>query len=421
MQPMLLTNARVINGLGENIGPATISIRDGRIERIEEGATRSPGSPVGTRDEAPRSERVVDLGGRTVLPGLIDAHVHLSSWDHLPPLLRGEPPRSPALRVFELANAGRALLAAGITTVRDVGSQDDHALLLREAVRLGLSPGPRILTCARIVTATAPGGAVFGTMYREADGPDEMRKAVREQIRAGANFIKVMATGARSVVLEDPEPAQLTRDELDAVIDEAHRMGKRVTAHAEGLDGCRLAIEAGVDSLEHGLALHREPRLLRVMAERGTVLVPTLSTFHDVSETRAEHYAPGLVEQAVTQRDEAYRTLRAAREAGVTLAMGFDSYPLGENALELVRMINGGLTPMEAITAATSGSAAALGLTDIGRVAEGAAADLLVVDGDPLADPELLLDPGRRWLVLQAGRAVAAATPASDAPARRAP
>jgi imidazolonepropionase-like amidohydrolase len=406
---MLLTNARVINGLGDEIGPATVSIHEGRIERIEAGAARRRALPTGGRDETPGGERVVDVGGRTVLPGLVDAHVHLSSWDHLPALLRGEPPRPPALRVFELANAGRALLAAGITTVRDVGSHDDHALLLREAVRLGLTPGPRILTCARIVTATAPGGAVFGTMYREADGPGEMRKAVREQIRAGADFIKVMATGARSVVLEDPEPAQLTREELDAVIDEAHRMGKRVTAHAEGLDGCRLAIEAGVDSLEHGLALHREPGLLRLMAERGIVLVPTLSTFHDVSETRAERYAPTLVEQAITQRDEAYRTLRAAHGAGVTLAMGFDSYPLGENALELVRMVQGGLTPMEAITAATSGSAAALGLTEIGRVAEGAVADLLIIDGDPLADPELLLDPARRWLVLQAGQAVATA------------
>jgi imidazolonepropionase-like amidohydrolase len=407
---MLLANARVLDGRGGRIERASIEIEDGRIRRISEGPAGSA-TAAGAGDE-----RILDLGGRTVLPGLIDAHVHLSSWDHLPPLLRGEAPRSPTLRVFELANAARALLAAGVTTVRDVGSHDDHALLLRQAIELGLVPGPRILTCARIVTATAPGGVIFTTMYREADGPDEMRKAVREQIRAGADFIKVMATGARSVVLEDPEPAQLTREELRAVVDEAHRMGKRVTAHAEGLGGIRLAIEEGVDSLEHGLALHRDPALLDRMAAEGIVLVPTLSTFHDVSETRAERYAPDLVTQAIHQRDDAYRTLQAARRAGVTLAMGFDSYPLGDDALELVRMVEGGLTPMEAITAATWGSARACGLEDVGCIAEGAVADLLVLDGDPLVDIGVLLEPGGR-LVIQAGRIVNAfAAPSAAVP-----
>ena len=127
-------------------------------------------------------------------------------------------------------------------------------------------------------------------MYREADGPWEMRKAVREQIRDGADYIKIMATGARSVEREDPEPAQMTLEEVAAVVDEAHRLGYRVAAHAEGLRGARNAIEAGVDTVEHGLALHRAPELLATMAERGIVLVPTLSTFHDL----AERFADGL-------------------------------------------------------------------------------------------------------------------------------
>jgi len=139
------------------------------------------------------------------------------------------------------------------------------------------------------------------------------------------------------------------------------------------------------------------------MAESGQTLVPTLSTFHDVSEDHAEKYPCTLVEQAERQREEAYQTLVAAMAAGVRVAMGFDSYPLGENARELVRMVEGGLTPMQGIVAATSGSAAALGLDGLGEIRAGATADLLVVDGDPLEDPSVLLDPGRIHLVLQDG------------------
>jgi imidazolonepropionase-like amidohydrolase len=246
-------------------------------------------------------------------------------------------------------------------------------------------------------------------MYREADGPDDMRKAVREQLRRGADYIKIMATGARSVVLEDPEPAQMSLAEAEAVVDEAHRMRKRVAAHAEGLDGARMAITAGVDTIEHGLSLHRNPELMHTMAERGTVLVPTLSTFHDVSETHDDLYPHVLVEQAKRQREEAYQTLLAARAAGVILAMGFDSAPHGANALELVRMVEGGLTPMQGLVAAGSGAATALGMPDVGRISAGAVADLVIVDGDPLADVRLLMRRDRIWLVVQGGQAVAGA------------
>jgi imidazolonepropionase-like amidohydrolase len=246
-------------------------------------------------------------------------------------------------------------------------------------------------------------------MYQEADGPWEMRRAVREQIRRGADFIKVMATGARSVEREDPEPAQMTRDELDALVDEARRMGLRVAAHAEGLEGARMAIEAGVDTIEHGFSLHRAPELLARMAERGTVLVPTLTTFHDLAERFAAEFTPALVAQAERQRDEAYQTVRAAHQAGVILAMGFDSGPPGSNAQELLRMRDGGLSPSEAIVAATAGSAKALGLGDRGTIENGKVADFVVVDGDPLDDLGVLCDVGRIWLVARAGVPVAGA------------
>jgi len=399
---LTLWGARLIDGRGRKVRErASVTIAGGRITEVADATGERP--PDGA----------VDLGGRTLLPGLIDAHVHLSSdvarspGFGPPPPRKGEPPRPRALGYFVLANSAQAFLRAGITTVRDVGSYDDEALVLREAIRLGLLDGPRVLSCGRILSATAPGGRVFATMYREADGPDELRKAVREQLRRGADFVKVMATGARSVLGEDPEPAQLTRPELRAVVEEAHRMGLRVAAHAEGLGGARLAVEEGVDTIEHGLSLHRAPELLERMAERGIVLVPTLSTFHDLADRFADEFSPVLVAQAKRQREEAYRTLAAARAAGVVLAMGHDSGPPGDDAVELVRMVEGGLPPLEAIAAATSGAARALGLDDVGAVAPGKMADLVVVDGDPLTDIGALTDPASIWLVLLAGRPVA--------------
>ena len=395
-RPLVLWNARLL----EEPRPAFVSVAEGRIAEV---GLAGDDPPTGA----------VDVGGRTLLPGLIDAHFHLSS-DVLrspgfgpPAPLAGEDPRPRELGWFVLAKSVRALLHAGITTVRDVGSYDDEAIVTGRAIELGLVDGPRVLSCGRIISATSPGGAQFGTMYREADGPDEMRKAVREQLRRGAHYVKVMATGARSVLREDPEPAQMTRPELAAIVDEAHRLGVRVAAHAEGLDGARLAVEEGVDTIEHGLSLHRAPDLLEQMAERGIVLVPTLSTFHDLAERFASEFAPALVEQAKRQLDEAYTTLVAAREAGVTLAMGFDSGPPGANAMELLRMVDGGLSPLEGIGAATRGSARALGIDDVGSLEPGHRADIVVVDGDPLADVRVLTQPERIWLVVKDGRPVA--------------
>jgi imidazolonepropionase-like amidohydrolase len=398
----LLWDVQVVAGDGSPPQPRmAVSLAGGRISEIE---------PIGDADVP---EGAIDADGRTLLPGLIDAHVHLSSDTERspgfgpPPPLSGEEPRGRELGYYVLARSADELLASGLTTVRDVGSYDLEGVSVRRAVELGLLDGPRVLSCGRIISATSPGGAIFGSMYREADGPDEMRKAVREQLRAGAGFIKVMATGARSVVREDPEPAQMTEPELAAIVDEAHRMGFRVAAHAEGLAGTRMAIEQGVDTIEHGLSLHRAPELLAAMAERGQVLVPTLSTFHDLSERFITCFAPVLVEQAKVQQQEAYATVAAAKAAGVTMAMGYDSGPPGANVIELVRMVDAGLSAAEGIRAATGDAAVALGLDDVGVVRAGAVADLLLVDGDPLDDIRRLNDRDRIWLVLVAGRPVA--------------
>jgi imidazolonepropionase-like amidohydrolase len=383
----VLWNVRLLDfDSGHAIERRALTIDHGRVTAIVD-AEGPP--PAGARD----------LDGATVLPGLIDAHCHvLSNTERSPgfgpaPLLHGEAPRPAALGHYVLTAAAARILGSGFTTVRDVGSADDEASVLKLAVDLGIVPGPRILTCGRIVSATAPGGVIFGSMYREADGPWEMRKAVREQIRRGADYIKFMATGARSVLAEDPEPAQMTLEEMTAIVDEAHRMGRRVAAHAEGLAGTRWAIEAGADTIEHGLSLHRDPALLDAMAARGTVLVPTLSTFHDLAERLASDFAAPLVEQAKRQLEESLRTVAAARAAGVILALGYDSGPPGASANELLRLVEAGLSPIEALRAATIGGAAALGRSDLGRVSVGATADLVVVNGRPDVDLGLLAQP----------------------------
>src|SRR5919204_4881800 len=179
MDTLVLRNARLIDGHYAGVQ-----------ERVTVTITGETIATISADGSAPGEARVIDLEGRTLLPGLIDAHNHVAAGPPPAKTLRGEEPLPPELRYFALANGARAMLAAGITTVRDVGSYDDAQLVLRHAIWRHLCPGPRILTCGRILSATAPGGVLFGTMYREADGADDMRRAVREQIRRGADFIK---------------------------------------------------------------------------------------------------------------------------------------------------------------------------------------------------------------------------------------
>jgi imidazolonepropionase-like amidohydrolase len=298
-------------------------------------------------------------------------------------------------------------------------------------MRYGAFRGPRLLTCGLIISATAPGGRFYGAMYREADGPDEIRKAVREQLRAGADFIKVMTCGARSNELEDPDPTQLTDAEFAALVDEAHRMGVRVAAHVEGLDGTAAAIDHAMDTIEHGMYLNQRPELLERMAVGGQVLVPTLSGYYwmaglgdaidPVGVDGDPDMLPSLVELAHYNLEQGALSLRAARAAGVKIALGSDRDGIrGDDvALELLRMIHHGLTPAEALVSATGVAADALGIGDhVGTIEPGKLADLVVLDGDPLSEPELLLDSKRIRSVIQLGTVVAGEG-SSDEPQRR--
>jgi len=394
----------LFDGTGRPVSEsAAILVQDGIIRRVTDASERRPDGAL-----------EVDVGRRALLPGLIDAHTHAAG--RVPAVRRGAEEPLPEVATHFLQAELRDYLRRGVTTVRVTGSQGLAPQAARQAMRYGAFRGPRLLTCGKIISATAPGGRFYGDMYREADGPDDMRRAVREQIRAGADFIKVMTTGARSNELEDPDPLQLTTEELSAVTDEAHRMGLRVCAHAEGLDGCAAAIALGIDTIEHGMYMHRRPDLLEAMAAGGQVLVPTLSGYYEMAglgdaidpsqAQAAAQMPPMLVELAHHNLAEGAATMRAARQAGVKIALGSD-VSLGAG-LEIQRMVHHGLTPVEALTAATKTAAEALGLAEhIGTVEEGKLADLVIVDGDPLAEPGLLSDLGRIWLVLQLGVPVA--------------
>ncbi|MEJ3653426.1 amidohydrolase family protein [Actinomycetes bacterium KLBMP 9759] len=404
-----LTNARLFDGTGA-------AARDGAAVLVEDGVIERVGS---VQDGPPDGAEVLDVGGRTLMPGMIDAHAHLFSTPPEP--AEGAEPRIEGADAHFLGAGLREALRMGFTTLRDVGSYGDAVVAARQAMRYGAFAGPRVLTCGRIVSASSPGGRFFDGMYREADGPDEIRKAVREQLRRGADFVKVMSTGARSVELEDPDPAQLTREEIAALVDETHRLGYRVASHAEGLAGTELSIMLGVDTVEHGMYLGRRPDLLDTMAERGQVLVPTLSCFYGVAglgdrigagegPSEPGTWTQPLVDLALYNLEQAGRTLRAARAAGVPIALGHDWQPFANAAIELQRMVHHGLSAAETLVAATATGARALGIADrVGTVEPGKLADLLVVDGDPLADISVMRDRARIWLVLRLGAAVAGA------------
>jgi len=415
-----LTNARVFDGTGTGAAvreAAAVLVGDGVIERLGDAA-----------DPAPDGARVIDLAGRMLIAGLTNAHVHVQG--NQPRAGHGAEPILAGTSAHFLQASLRDCLRMGVTTLRNVGSQDQQPQEARQAMRYGAFRGPRLLTCGLIISATAPGGRFYGAMYREADGPDEIRKAVREQLRAGADFVKVMTTGARSNELEDPDPTQLTDPEFAALVAEAHRMGVKVAAHVEGLDGTAAAIDHGMDTIEHGMYLNQRPELLERMAANDQVLIPTLGGYYwmaglgeAIDPAGAEldpEMIPSIVELAHHNLREGTLSMRAAAAVGVKIALGADRNGVSGDdvALELLRMVHHGLSVEQALIAATRTAAEALGLQElIGTIEPGKLADLVALDGDLLVQPELLLDRDRIWLVFQLGEPVAGA--ALEAPGIR--
>ncbi len=304
-------------------------------------------------------------------------------------------------------------LAMGYTTVRDGGGLDAG---FKVAVEQGLIPGPRLVLGLQIVSPTggigdrvSPSGhsccAVYDPLLPEsvANGPDEVRDVVRTMVRAGAEVIKTATTGgASSRPGHGPLDAAFSLPEMQALVTESHALGRRVMCHALGGPGLRTALEAGVDSIEHGCYLDEEPMLMAKMAAQGTFFVPTLTVYVYHRESASPHVRA----RAVALYPHHVASVQRAIELGVPIAAGTDAGGHGhpKNALELKSLVEAGLTPMQALRAATQWAAKCLGLErDLGTIEPGRLADLVVVNGSPLTDVSLLLDPARIELVLKGG------------------
>jgi len=356
---------------------------------------------VGPAAELPLGLAVDDLGDVTLLPGLVDCHVHLV-WDASAAPHEVTARESPERTVLRAVTHARQQLDAGVTTVRDLGASDGLSIPLAQAVAAGDVPGPRIVASGRAVAMTGGHGWFLG---QEADGADAVRAAVRAQIKAGARSIKLMASGGVYGEHEQVDQPQLTLEELRAGVEEAHKAGCIVAAHAYAPLPIGEALEAGVDSIEHGSFLDRATA--ERMRERGAYLVPTLSVY----DAMARH-APALGSPAyIVRKTDAVRAAslgacRLAYEVGVPLAAGTDAgspgHPHGSLVEELRLMVEAGLPTVEALRIGTLGGARLLRLDgEIGTLEAGKGADLIAVDGDPSRDVTHLRDVR---LVVTAGR-----------------
>ncbi len=387
---------RILDGQGRKIERGTLVIEGDRILAV------GPDETI----RLPKGTQRIDGRGLTVLPGLIDCHVHFCLGAEADVVAAVEQ-ESSAVTLLKAAELARRTLQAGFTTVRDVGFRDHAVFALKQAIESGLTPGPRIVAAGLAICM--PGGhARF--IGREADGVEAVRVAVRDQLTAGAEVIKVIASGGVLTPGTSPDEAQMTVDELRAAVEVAAAHGRHVAAHAHGATGMKNALRAGVHSIEHATLMDDEAA--GMMTERGVYMVPTLSA---LATTAACPTGCGIPDSArskarnmVKQHEKSFR---AAVRRGVPIALGTDAgTPFnhhGDNAQELERMVALGMTPMDAIMTSTSAAAQLLRLEDkIGTIEAGKQADLLFVEGNPLRKIGLLLKQERIAGVMQRGRFV---------------
>ena len=386
-RPMVLKAAHLFDSVSGKLSEhGVVVVADGKIVA------------VGSNASIPANAEVIDLGDATLLPGFIDAHVHLGQQagpDWYGDFFNGIM-RFPAEQALYGAHYAKATLEAGITTVRDLGSADYVALGLRNAIAAGMIPGPRMLVANYAIGAT--GGhadqdpvppqriAVAGPQQGVCNGPEECRAAVRYQIKFGANVIKFMPSGGVLSLADPVDNPQLTQEEMNAIVAEAHNWGRKVAAHCHGDRAAKMAIAAGVDSIEHGSFLKDDT--LTEMKKKHVYLVPTLFAGAWISE-RLDTFPPAIAVKARAAAAQMQQMFQHAVKIGVPIAMGTDAgvEPHGLNAREFSLMTKNGLPPEQALMAGTANGADLLGLADqIGTLAAGKSADIVAVAGNPLTD-----------------------------------
>jgi len=354
---------------------------------------------VGSAAAIPAGAQVIDLGDATISPGFIDAHTHLSGMynaDYRRGLLDSLQQSIPEQTLLATDNLKKTLMA-GVTTVRDVGSSDLMDVGLRNAAAAGVIPGPRMMVAVRAIGSTGghcddqngfrPG--LFGHESNPEQGvintPDEGRRAVRLNIKYGADVIKICATGGVLSLTDEVDIPQLTQEEMNAIVDEAHTLRKKTAAHAHGAEGAKRAIRAGIDSIEHGAFLDDEA--LDLMKTRGTYYIPTLMALEGGKEILAKGGYPPTVAAKMTAAVESIsQVVRKAINKGVRIGMGTDAavYPHGRNTEEFHLLTAMGMTPLQALRAATSVDADLLGVQSrLGTIELGKLADIIAMPGDP--------------------------------------
>ncbi len=362
----------------------TLVIRDGRIVEIRDGF-------VGEGD-------IVDLSERFVLPGLIDSHVHLLHENGPHDQLHRVTKTSADWAIDGVWYAG-VTLRAGFTTVVNLGDDNEAIFALRDGIAAGRIPGPRVIAAGSVVSPHGGEGDVHGYRWDVArtiqrptlcSGADECRRVVRQHIQRGADIIKIVATGAVLSEAATGVGRQFTDEELRAIVETAHMLGRRVTAHAHAAEGINAALRAGVDAIEHGTYLDGES--LRLFREKGAYLIPTLLAINTVGEWGRDPQSflnPRARAKAIAVSERMFDMGRRVRASGVRVVFGTDASVAahGTNAREFSLLVKSGFTPLDAIRAATVVAAEYLGLAgEIGTLLPGAAADLIAVDGDPLTD-----------------------------------
>ena len=391
---LILRDACIIDGRGDVQARGFITIDNDRIVGVGKGS--GPAKKNGHEG--------IDLEGRCVLPGMIDCHVHLCIDGSADPM-QSIQKDSAAMITLKAARHAHLSLLAGVTTVRDLGSHNGISVSLREAINLGVVTGPRIVSTNQAVCITGGQGWQFS---RQADGEDGVRQAVREQIRAGADAIKMMATGGVITQGVEPGSPQFTLEELKAGAEEAHKAGRKIAAHAQGNAGIKDALRAGFDTIEHGIFLDEEA--IGLFLEKKATLVPTLSAPFNIMEKGEKSGIPlFIIEKTRKVKDAHMESIKKAHKAGITIASGADSgTPFnihGENPKELELLVGIGLSPMEAIVSATHVAAETLGLgSGLGTIEPGKLADLIVVEGDPLNDIAVLQRKDKIVVVMKDGR-----------------